>query len=123
MAAILTAAITSGGTVLAAVVAGAAGYLGARRGTRAGLESGRVERMWENRVSLYEELAAWVRTDRPADKPVARSGASSANGFANETGRNGGDAAGHGKRTAASVPGQRNGRVRQRHRRRASYVS
>jgi hypothetical protein len=36
MAAILTAAITSGGTVLAAVVAEAAGYLGARRGTRAG---------------------------------------------------------------------------------------
>lgn len=64
MAAILTAAITSGGTVLAAVLAGAAGYLGARRGTRAGLESGRVERMWENRVSLYEELARWVRERR-----------------------------------------------------------
>ena len=60
----LTAAISSGGTVLAAVVAGAAGYLGARRGVRAGLESGRAERMWENRVSLYEQLAAWVRERR-----------------------------------------------------------
>jgi hypothetical protein len=64
MADILNAAITSGGTVLAAIVAGAAGYLGARRGTRAGLESGRVERMWENRVSVYEELGAWVRERR-----------------------------------------------------------
>ena len=64
MAAILTSAITSGGTVLAAAVAGAAGYLGARRGARAGLESGRAERMWENRASLYEELAAWVRARR-----------------------------------------------------------
>ena len=63
-AAILTAAITSGGTVLAAVVAGAAGYLGARRGARAGLESGRADRMWQSRVSLYEELAAWVRERR-----------------------------------------------------------
>jgi hypothetical protein len=64
MATILTAAIASGGTVFAAIVAGAAGYLGARRGARAGLESGRAERMLENRVSLYEELAAWVRERR-----------------------------------------------------------
>ena len=64
MAAILTAGIASGGTVLAAAVAGTAGYLGARRGARAALESGRAERMWENRVSLYEELAAWVRERR-----------------------------------------------------------
>jgi len=64
MAAILTAAIASGGTVLAAVVAGAAGYLGARRGARAGLESGRAKRMWENRATLYEALAAWVSERR-----------------------------------------------------------
>lgn len=64
MAATFTAVIISGGTVLAAVVAGVAGYLGARHGIKAGLESGRAERMWENRVSLYEDLAAWVRERR-----------------------------------------------------------
>jgi hypothetical protein len=64
MADILATVITSGGTVLAAVVAGAAGYLGARRGTRVGLESSRVERMWENRVTVYKDLAAWVRERR-----------------------------------------------------------
>jgi hypothetical protein len=64
MSTTLTAVIISGGTVLAAVVAGVAVYLGARSGIKAGLESGRVERMWENRVSLYEELATWVRKRR-----------------------------------------------------------
>ena len=64
MTASLTTAIASGGTVLGAVVAATAGYLGARRGAKAGLESGRAERMWDNRVSLYEELAAWVRERR-----------------------------------------------------------
>jgi hypothetical protein len=64
MAAIFAAAITAGGVVLAAVVAAVSGFLGARHGARAGLESGRVERMWENRVSVYQELAAWVRARR-----------------------------------------------------------
>jgi hypothetical protein len=61
MTAILTTAIATGGTVLGAVVAATAGYLGARRGAKAGLESGRAERMWGKRVSVYEEVAAWVR--------------------------------------------------------------
>lgn len=64
MTAILTTAIASGGTVLSAVVAATAGYLGARSGAKAGLESGRADRMWDNRVSVYEELAEWVRVRR-----------------------------------------------------------
>ena len=56
MAAILTAGIASGGTVLAAVVAGAAGYLGARRGARAGLEFGRAERMSRELVVQFSDF-------------------------------------------------------------------
>ena len=64
MTAILTTAIATGGTVLGAVVAATAGYLGARSGAKEGLESGRADRMWGNRVSVYEELAEWVRVRR-----------------------------------------------------------
>jgi hypothetical protein len=61
MAGILTAALTSGGTVLDAGIGATVGYLGARRGARAGLEAGRADRLWANRTTLYEGLVTWVR--------------------------------------------------------------
>ena len=58
MTAILTTAIASGGTVLTAVVAATAGYLGARTVPRQDWSPAAPSRMWDNRVSLYEE---WPR--------------------------------------------------------------